>query len=300
MFLQENRQKNKIVNKDLSENEVVSLLYHSIFNYPLKQEELIKWTVGEKVLEIFNKEKIYQSALKIRQKDKYFYFGYQGALIFQRLLKRRISDRKKSLARKASRILGFIPTIRFIGLTGALAMDNSDENSDIDLLIIVSKNTLWTTRLISYLILKFFGMTIRRFEKKPTALGQKDKLCLNMWLDESSLVWRGKRDLFTSHEIAQIVPLINKKGIYEKLINKNQWLKDFWPNAILIRNSKTFSPPVEVSLSPFIVFEPLAYKFQRWYMKGKVTREVVAQHKAIFHPFDWDKIVNSRLTLWLT
>lgn len=304
MLLLEKSQKNQILSKHLSKGEIVSLLYHSIFNYPLTTAELIRWTVGEKSLKIFQNEKIYQSTSKISQKDDFLYFGAQIALVFQRLLRKRISDRKKSIAQKASRILDFIPTIKFIGLTGALAMDNSDENSDIDFLIIVKKGTLWTTRLLTYLVLKLAGFKFRCYEKNPLAEKQKDKICLNMWLDETSMVWRRRRDLFTAHEIAQINTLINKDKTYEKLISKNKWVKDFWPNAIKVQSGKWKMQRENFLCVLFFVlcsiFEPLAYKLQRLYMRGKVTKEVVACHQAIFHPFNWDEVVSARLNCLLS
>ena len=92
---------------------------------------------------------------------------------------------------------------------------NNLKNSDIDLLIITRKNMLWTTRALVYGVLKVMGYQLRKPEQKS----EKDKLCLNMWLDETSLVWdRKDRNIYTGHEIAQIVPLINKKNIYEKFL----------------------------------------------------------------------------------
>ena len=70
------------------------------------------------------------------------------------------------------------------------ALNNAKKNSDIDLLIITSKNTLWTTRIISFALLKFAGFKLRRAGDK----NEKDKLCLNMWLDESDLVLK-KRNI---------------------------------------------------------------------------------------------------------
>ena len=57
-----------------------------------------------------------------------------------------------------------------------------------------------------------------------------------MWLDESDMVWQRKdRNIYTAHEIAQIVPLINKDKTYEKFLSHNRWILDFWPNAVKIR-----------------------------------------------------------------
>jgi hypothetical protein len=311
MLFLEDREIGMHTSTDLSENEVVALIYHSIFNYPLNQAEMIRWLVGEKTLKIFDREKIQKGGLQIKWNKGFYFLGNQEALVFQRLLKKRVGDKKKAIATKAAFIISLIPSVKFIGLTGALAMDNSDENSDIDLMLITHKGTLWTTRLMSYLILKLSGMKLRKYEKNPRAEGQKDKLCLNMWLDEQDLVWRKNRNLFTAHEIAQIKPLVNKDNAYEKLIYKNKWIKKYWPNAVVIRRQET---KVGNQKSPFLlirqgfwkffllfirILEPLAYGFQKLYMKKKVTREIVTPTRAIFHRIDWGQIVTSRLKILL-
>ena len=116
-----------------------------------------------------------------------------------------------------------------------------------------------------------------------------------MWLDESDLIWsRKERNIFTAHEIAQIVPLVNKKKTYEKFISKNSWLRDYWPNAVRIRKQKREKSKMNLFSLPLKLLEPLAYKSQYLYMKRKMTREIATATRAVFHPVDWTEIVMSR------
>jgi hypothetical protein len=39
------------------------------------------------------------------------------------------------------------------------------------------------------------------------------------------------------------------------------------------------------------MFEQSAYKLQWWYMKRKITREVIGEHVAFFHPRDTSGVV---------
>ncbi len=263
----------------LAERELASIVYHDIFDYPLTIFELIKWVAGEKVRLSKTQE------IKVEGKKGYLFIKGREGLVLKRLMRKRISARKMARAKRAARFLSFIPTIKMIAVSGALAMENADEEADIDLLIITKRGTLWTTRFLALALLGFLRIPRRKYGDK----NQKDKLCLNIWLDEDDLVWQ-KRTFFTAHEIAQIKPLVNKEKTYEKFIFKNRWVVDYWPNAVKIQD---YPRGVATRPSPFIVFEPLLRRFQFWYMKGKVTREVVTPTRALFHPIDWGKVVLS-------
>lgn len=283
----------RIGQKDISKSEKISILYHDVFNYPLTFAELIKWKVGKNILNI--KEEV-----NVTTKKGYYYIEGREGLIYKRLLRKRISVKKMQIAQKSSSLLKFVPSIKMIAVTGSLAMENCSEDSDIDLLIITKKNSLWLTRILVYILLNASGQLLR----KPRVKNERDALCLNMWLDESDLIWRrNDRNIYTAHEIAQIVPLINKDKTYEKFIFKNKWVLDYWPNSMRIQDTKILRYKDNriknlVSSIQYLTsnqIEKLAYDLQRYYMKKKITRELVTPTRALFHPQDWGKIVIKRL-----
>ena len=211
--------KSRLTRESLANTEVFSIVYHDIFDYPLSFPDLIKWRAGE--------TETNDSKLQVLYKNGYYFLEGKEGLIYKRILRERISKKKLGIARKASRILSFIPTIKMIAVTGSLAMYNSTDESDIDLLVVTQKGRLWITRIISYSLLKIFGQNVRSAGDK----NQKDKLCLNMWMDESDLVWKKRdRNVYSAHEIGQILPLINRDKTYEKFLQKNAWILKFWPN----------------------------------------------------------------------
>jgi predicted nucleotidyltransferase len=270
--------------KNLTIQEKTSVTYHNLFDYPLSFSDLIKWTSNKSIGNSQGKE-----INVIRKNNFYFLEGREG-LIYKRLLRKRISAKKNKIAKKAANILSFIPWIKMIAVTGSLAMENASEESDIDLMVVTKKGLLWTTRIFSYLLINLFGIQTR----KPNDSNQKDKLCLNIWLDEGDLIWSKKdRNLYTAHEIAQIVPLVNKDNTYEKIIYQNKWILNFWPNAVRI-NKKNEINSKNVNFS---AVEKFAYWLQRNHMKSKLTRETVTPTRALFHPQDWGKIIEQKLRL---
>lgn len=268
--------------ESLSEKNIASVLYHDIFDYPLTAQELIRWEAGRRVT---TKNKL----MSVDFRNGFYFLGGREASVLKRLLRKRISSRKLRIARKAGQILQFIPFVKGVFVTGALAMGNAAEDSDIDLLLITQKGRLWTSRLLCLVLLKMIGFPVRKFGDK----NQKDKLCLNMWLDGSDLVWsKEDRNCYTAHEIAQIVPLVNKDNSYERLIWENKWVRAFWPNAVraIKQQSKVYKK------GSFIgnLFESWARKIQFIYMRRKITREIVTPTRALFHPHDWGGVVLSR------
>lgn len=267
----------------LSSSQTISLLYHDIFNWPLKKAELERWTAGRSL-----RLGVGRSQFEIVN-DCYVLKG-RSRLVASRESKERHSREKMKLLAKAKPILENSTDIVFVGITGSLAMNAASSSSDIDLLIVTKPGKLWTTRVRTLLNLKRFNLATRKAGDK----NQKDRLCLNIWMDERDLVIKDK-NAYTAHELSQIVPYINKNEVYEKLVSSNLWIKDYWPNATLVSQTKSI-----ISSNPGlldIALEKLTYFAQRVYMFGKVTEETINPTRAFFHPRNLSVLVKKELSL---
>ncbi len=280
--------------KGLTQGEINSIIYHDLFDYPLNFADLIKWKSGVTA-------PISSIDYQISSNNNYYFIEGHEGITYKRVLRERVSNKKLEMAHGAAKVLSLIPSVKMVAVTGSLAMQNSTEESDIDLLIITKKGTLWSTRLFAYSLIRLFGIKLR----KPNDNHQKDELCLNMWIDESDLPWKkSDRNIYTAHEIAQILPLVNKNNTYEKFLFKNKWILDFWPNAAKLHDTRILGykdtrkrNPVSQYLSILVSkpIEKIAYKLQYDYMKSKITREVITPTRAFFHPQDWGRVVLDRL-----
>lgn len=257
----------------LTKGQKASINYHNRFDYPLNKEELDKWVVGGKHL---GKTKIGE----YQEKNGFYFVKGRGNTIAKRVSREKYSEKKLKIARSAVKAINFIPFLKMVGVTGSLAMKNAREDSDIDLLLITSRDTLWITRPFVYLVLLVCGFELR----KPKDKKEQDKLCLNMWFDESDLVWNKKeRNLYTAHELAQIVPLYTKNDTYTKLIGENLWITDYWPNSLDKKVGEHKKKNTNRKLPILKKLNNLAYFFQFMYMKKKMTTETVCLTRAIFH-----------------
>ena len=284
-----------------------TLIYADIFDYPLTSSEIHKWLIkgqsqGLSLTELIEKNLI--------QKTKsYYHLPGRQNIVPLRLSRRHFSQLKLQKAKRIAKILSLIPSIRLITVTGALAMNNSDKNDDIDLMIITKNNRLWLTRLIVYLFFfTFFRQSSRVPNHQRSAAKRKtvrnlqqfkDKLCLNLWLDESALVIpKSRRNLYTAHEICQIKPLLDKKNTYQNFLSSNSWVKKYLPNATKLNGSELPAACSEAKgssePSALNLLNSLAFKLQHIYMKPKITNETISLNSAFFHPRPTAKIILSK------
>ncbi len=262
----------------LQESEKASVYYHSIFDYPLSDIDLKKWKATGKIGSQWNVYKF----------KKYYYAQGKFMTINKREKREFISKTKIEIAKRAASLLERIPSVLFVGVTGSVAMHNADKSSDVDLMIITQKGTLWTTRFISWMLFKIAKISVRSYSNRV----EKDKICTNIWLDENNIKWQEK-NIFTAHEIAQVIPLINKKETYEKFMKENIWIKKYWQ----VKKTKNLWEKINNNGQEVLIlrfFEPFAYFLQRIYMFGKITNEKVSFGKAIFHTKDLSNIVDKK------
>ena len=237
----------------------ITIAYADIFDFQMCEEEL-RYLCGYRVLP---KESVPLSTKRT-------------AIRYRRAA---YSHRKWKIAKRVTWWVKALPTIEFVGVTGALAMDNADRHDDIDFFIVTKPSTLWITRLLITFILDLFSL-----RRRPGDRAYKDKICLNMFMTTDALAVPVKeRDLFTAHEVLQVKPLWDRNEAYQAFLNANRWVKKFLPTAWA---SKVKRSTFIIRHSTLSFFEPMAHTLQLWYMRNRRTTEVVSDSVIRFHPVD--------------
>ena len=180
------------------------------------------------------------------------------------------------------KLLSFFPQIKLVGLSGTVAMMNAYENDDIDLFTITARNRLFTGRIIALVLSQILGLRRTR-----TANYFKNKVCLNLFFDESDLrIPKYKQTEYVSHEVLQMKPLINKNNTYERFLDKNKWVYNFFPNAKKLKTQK-----IDENNSNFLenLVENLLKKLQLISIKQHQTSEIVTDTQLWFFPEDFEK-----------
>jgi len=234
---------------------------------------------------------------KVNEKEGYYSIKGREEIIGLRKKRERYSQEKIEIAKNIVQIIKVIPWIKLIGITGALAMRNSGQDDDIDLLIITQDNRLWLTRIILVSLLELLGKR-RRPNNGNKQKAISNRICLNMWLDESVLsLSKDKQNLFTAHEVVQMKPILNRNYSYEKFINANEWVRKYLPNSLDIKilRYEDIKGKKDKNSQKFLNFsEKISYYLQYKYMKSKMTNEEVNLHFAFFHPQDRTKEILSK------
>ena len=200
-----------------------TLHYADIFHYPLEIDEIYKYLVEPLAADVLEGVLAQITADKelICADGFYCLPGREGIIELRK--RREVYSRSKiKKAKRVASILKFIPWIKLIGVTGALAVENSEEGDDIDLMIVTASQRLWLTR---GLVVVFLLLT--RQYRRPGKI--KDKICPNLMLSEEALEFPD-HDLFTAHEIVQMRSIYDRGNTYQKFLQANSWIKDFLPN----------------------------------------------------------------------
>ncbi len=258
--------------------------YHLFQKEKMDKSEIVQRIERDKELIITNSRVAYKSDIHLIELSE---------------MRSIISQRKLESKHRFLRFLGLIPLIQFIGVSGSVAAGNAKEDDDVDVFIISRAGWLWTTRFFILLISSLLGA--RRYPKDTK---YKDKLCFNLFFDESDLaIPQDKQTEYVGHEVLQLVPVVNKNGTYENFFSANNWVIKLFPNArdLPFPRSLSFSRMREsIPGSPGFHFvqpeddkigfiESLFMKFQLFIMRKNRTTERITNTQLWFFPDDFEK-----------
>jgi radical SAM superfamily enzyme YgiQ (UPF0313 family) len=177
----------------------------------------------------------------------------------QRAERRRVAERLWRRARRYAAVLATLPTVRMVSITGSLAVNNTEDDADIDFMLLVEGGTLWRTRAAA--------MVLQRIERRVT-----DTLCINYLRSDRSLTLP-KRSLYVAHELMQTVPLYGEDA-YREFLASNDWASEYLPNAA---DGRSDGLPVRGSrflraCAGPLVRSGLARRFESWECRRKLER----------------------------
>jgi hypothetical protein len=227
-----------------------TVLYSDAFDYPLTLAEIAHY-----LIELQAEADQVQQRLtdpiwldgRLARIDRFITVRERESLVARRLDRSRASDRLWPRARRFVRVLAALPFVRMVGISGALAMDNSGDHDDIDVMIVTAPRRVWLTRALSVALVylgKIFG----------------DTLCPNYVISENALQLE-THTLFAAHEFTQMVPLYGL-AVYTRMRSANNWIDSLLPNA-----TAPFRSDPEVRSGPI---GRAIKRFSEWLLSGSI------------------------------
>jgi hypothetical protein len=256
---------------DLERAIIEALAYSDIFEYPLQLDELHRY------LPMRADADEVSVALKsltdrVGNQDGYYYLHGRAEIVHIRKHREARSQELLPHAIRYGKILGTLPFVRMVGLTGSLAVMNVSKNADFDYMLVVQQGRVWTARLFAMVVnrvARLFGYT----------------LCPNLIVAETALEW-SLHDLYSARELYQMVP-VTGMDVYQKVMKANEWAKDFLPNAVLSLRGATKGSDEAISstvtgiassghallaMTEWVLRSKLGDKLEAWEMNRKIAK----------------------------
>ncbi len=246
----------------MRDNVLATLAYYDVLDFPLKAEEVLKCLIrldprslsfyharqnfwpsasgadhengsknlgghdrGNLIVTIADIKKILDQLILEKLADfnqGYYFLPGRDYLAPLRLKREKISRKKWAKARQAIWWLKFIPYVEAVFASGSLALNNCDELSDLDVLVVTKHGRIWLTRFWITAWLSVIGARRKPFDKIAP-----DKICLNHYITDKSLRIPFE-SMYNAQNYVNLKPvLIRNWKIVEKFREENNWISKF-------------------------------------------------------------------------
>ncbi|MCG2610854.1 nucleotidyltransferase domain-containing protein [Flavobacterium sp. SM15] len=191
-----------------------TILYFSIFRYPLKIEEIHRYTTHQNLSQTKDEINFLLQEKILRKVDDFYLYGNDLESVTKRIKGNLGAQKVMELAKSKANFISKFPFVKAVGISGSLSKGYFDEKSDVDFFIITEPNRLWITRTFLILYKKLFLLNSRKY------------FCINYFISTENLVIE-EQNRFTATEIRTLIPV---KGVrvFEEFYQKNDWTNEYF------------------------------------------------------------------------
>ncbi len=259
-----------------------ALTYSDIFEYPLTLDELHRYLPARAQADELAVALVSLNG-QVKQRNEFYFLAGRDEIVEIRKRREARSQKLVSIALRYGRILGALPFIRMVALTGSLAVFNVSKKADFDYMLVTAKGRVWTARAFALL----FNRLVRPFGHT---------ICPNLIVSETALEWP-LHDLYSARELFQMIP-ITGLDVYREVMEVNGWAEEILPNASMslrganvasdeaISNLMTEIPSskgiassdfaslhsILLAITEWVLRSKLGDRFEHWEMTRKIAR----------------------------
>jgi hypothetical protein len=197
-----------------------TVLYGDVFDFPMTAAEIHHFLIHNQAVRKATIDKLLSTSSTLAQHlildQPYIACNGREALIDIRRQREQQSQQVWDTAITYGRWLAWLPFVRMVAITGALAMRNNKAGDDYDYILITTPGRVWLARAFAILLVricKLRGVTI----------------CPNYVLAANALE-QTRKDIYIAHEITQMIPVYGQ-DLYFAMRSHNMWTSNHLPNA---------------------------------------------------------------------
>jgi predicted nucleotidyltransferase len=234
-----------------------TVAYADLFDHPLEPAQVHRWLIGARATPAEVAAALDDPTLPVERTRGLVHLPGRGGIVATRELRVEASARLWADARRWGRVVARLPLVRGVAVTGALAMHNAEPGSDIDLFVLARPGRVWTCRALVIAVVRLAAL-------------RGVRLCPNFVLGTDHLAL-AQRDLFTAHEIAQMVP-IGRSAWLDAFFAANAWTRAILPNAGPSTGAPAAATGPLVRAVGAVLASPVLDPLERWEMRRKIRR----------------------------
>lgn len=242
---------------------LATVVYGDLFDFALTASEIHRYLIGvpattDEVGSLLSES--HSHHLPVSVQHSFVTLRGRESLILTRKRREMAASTLWQQALNFRPLLARLPFIRMAAVTGTLAMNNAEADSDIDLFIVTTPGRLWLARAFIIGVVRLAAL-------------RGVTLCPNYLVTERALAV-SDRNIFTAHELAQMVPILGLHT-YRQMMSANRWMLDYLPNATehTARLNADSEQPPRVKSTAEILFARTAFdRVENWEMRRKSAR----------------------------
>lgn len=226
---------------------LATIAYYDIFDVPLTLFEVHKFLINparlsrNPVPETITLGQI-DSDLRdllqvglVKMQNGFYFLPGRERLYELRIEREKIATAKWKKFLKTAHWFQAVPYLRGMLASGSMALGNTDNESDFDVLVIAASSRLYTCRVLLSLMASLFGVRRKRFDKTAP-----DKFCFNHYITDASLSIRHE-SLYNAQTYIHLKPVLIDDDLFENFYASNLWLNkyvyNFRPANVFVRRS---------------------------------------------------------------
>jgi predicted nucleotidyltransferase len=193
---------------------IKTILYFSIFRYPLKVDEIHSYTNYHSMDDTQAELQLLINQKILTKVDEFFVYANDLESVTKRLKGNLNAKKAMIIAKERALFISKFPFVESVGVSGSLSKGYYDNESDIDFFVITQPNKLWICRTFLMLYKKLFLLNSRKY------------FCINYFVASNQLEIEEK-NRFTATELKTLIPM-QGKTIFEKFYQNNNWVTNYF------------------------------------------------------------------------